>query len=167
MTVIPQRGATVSSVSIEEATDIYEMRVRLEPFAIELFVQRASDEQVVQLRAAVDKAAESVARGGSPREYLRAKDEYYEVLFAGCRSPALHATLLGLQGRARVLRAISLTQAGRPELAITELTEVMAAIEARDAARASASCRRHVGNVAATGLARLAELERPQQADAV
>jgi DNA-binding GntR family transcriptional regulator len=109
--------------------------------------------------------AATVAAGGGPKEFLRGKDRFYEVLLAGARSPGLGAVITGLAARGRVVRAISLTVAGRPEVAVSELREVIEAVEARDADAAAAACGRHRGNARKTGLARLAALENVPPSD--
>ena len=52
VTVVPQRGAEVTSLSASDAADIYEMRASLEALAVRRFVQRAGDDQV---RALLEK----------------------------------------------------------------------------------------------------------------
>jgi DNA-binding GntR family transcriptional regulator len=159
VTVIPQRGAIVSVMSTAEAADMYEMRTVLEQLAVRFFVERATDAEIAELRGCVDEMAATVAAGGGPKEFLRGKDRFYEVLLAGARSPGLGGLITGLAARGRVVRAISLTVAGRPAIAVSELREVVEAVEAREAVEAAAACGRHLGNARKTGLARLAAIE--------
>ncbi|MDD7968551.1 GntR family transcriptional regulator [Actinomycetospora lemnae] len=152
VTVVPQRGAEVTSLSASDAADIYEMRASLEALAVRRFVQRAGDEQVRALRAAVDEIADSAADGG---DHLGAKDRFYEVLMDGSASGPLQQTLAGLQARVRLLRATSLSVPGRPAEAAEELRAVVDAVEARDADAAADACVRHIRNAAATATAQL------------
>jgi DNA-binding GntR family transcriptional regulator len=166
VTVIPQRGAIVSVMSTAEAADMYKMRTVLEQLAVRFFVQRASDAEVAQLRACVDQMAATAAAGGGPKEFLRGKDHFYEVLIAGANSPVLGTVMRGLAARARVVRAISLTVSGRPAIAVKELTAVVEAVEARDADGAVEACGRHLSNAMKTGMAKLRALEHvPRAAD--
>jgi DNA-binding GntR family transcriptional regulator len=158
VTVIPQRGAIVSVMSPAEAADMYTMRAVLEQLAVRFFVQRASDAEVAQLRACVDQMA-AAAAGGGPKDFLRGKDHYYEVLIAGANSPVLGEVMRGLVAQARVVRAISLSASGRRAIAVKELTAVVEAVEARDAERAAEACGRHLSNGVKTGMARLRALE--------
>lgn len=145
VTVVPQRGAEVTSLSASDAADIYEMRASLEALAVRRFVQRAGDEQVRALRAAVDEIARSADVDG---DHLGAKDRFYEVLMEGSASGPLQQTLAGLQARVRLLRATSLSAPGRPARAAAELRAVVDAIEARDADAAADACVRHIRNAA-------------------
>jgi DNA-binding GntR family transcriptional regulator len=154
VTVVPQRGAIVTALSPDDAADLYEMRASLEALAVQRFVQRATPEQVAELRAAVEEIGRT-ADGTDPQEQLRAKDLFYEVLFTGSGSEPLQQTLAGLQARVRLLRATSLSAPGRPREAAAELAAVVDAVEAGDAERAASACAHHIHNAARTALARL------------
>lgn len=154
VTVVPQRGAEVTSLSPSDAADIYEMRASLEALAVRRFVQRAGDDQVRALRTAVDEIARSAATG-EVGDHLGAKDRFYEVLMEGSASGPLQQTLAGLQARVRLLRATSLSAPGRPAEAAAELRAVVDAVEARDADAAAEASIRHIRAAAATATAQL------------
>jgi len=151
VTVVPQRGAEVTKLSASDAADIYEMRASLEALAVRRFVQRAGNDQVRELRRAVNDIARSANRpNGEVGDHLEAKDRFYEVLMAGSASGPLQQTLAGLQARVRLLRATSLSAPGRPTQAAEELRAVVDAVEARDADAAADACVRHIRAAAAT-----------------
>lgn len=154
VTVVPQRGAEVTSLSPSDAADIYEMRASLEALAVRRFVQRAGDDQVRALRLAVDEIARSAATG-EVGDHLGAKDRFYDVLMEGSASGPLQQTLAGLQARVRLLRATSLSAPGRPAEAAAELRAVVEAVEARDADAAAEASIRHIRAAAATATAQL------------
>ena len=154
VTVVPQRGAEVTSLSPSDAADIYEMRASLEALAVRRFVQRAGDDQVRALRTAVDEIARSAATG-EVGDHLGAKDRFYDVLMEGSASGPLQQTLAGLQARVRLLRATSLSAPGRPAEAAAELRAVVDAVEARDADAAAEASVRHIRAAAATATAQL------------
>lgn len=150
VTMIPQKGAVVSVLSVEEARDIYEMRAVLEAIAVRHFVERATAEHLDQLKAAlceVEAAADLTAA-----KELAAKDKFYGVLLAGAASSPLTQILSSLQGRVRVLRATSLSAPGRPRESAAEIRAVVEAILDGDAARAAEACQTHVRNAARIGL---------------
>lgn len=153
VTVIPQKGAIVTVLSVAEAKDIYEMRASLEAIAVRRFVERASLEQHEALREAL-KEVEDAANLGTGAE-LAAKDRFYEVLLDGAASPPLTQILSSLQGRVRVLRATSLAVPGRQQEAAAEIRVVVEAIMAGDAEAAAEACIKHVRNAADTGIKRL------------
>ena len=158
VTIIPQKGAIVTVLTLEEAADIYEMRASLEGLAVRRFVERATPELVAELRSAYEEFERMVARGVDTATALRAKDGFYEVLFRGARSPRLSTILTGLQGQVRLLRSTSLSVPGRATEAVAEIGAVVTAVEAGDAEAGAQACIAHVRTAAETGLPRLAEL---------
>jgi DNA-binding GntR family transcriptional regulator len=153
VTMIPQKGAVVSVLSVDEAKDIYEMRAVLEAIAVRRFVERSKAEHREQLKGALSEV--EAAAGLTASDELAAKDRFYEVLLAGAGSSPLTQILSSLQGRVRVLRATSLSVPGRPQEAAAEIREVVEAIFAGDADRAAWACQRHVRNAARIGLEQL------------
>lgn len=153
VTMIPQKGAVVSVLSVDEAADIYEMRAALEAIAVRRFVERATPDLKEQLKEALSEV--EATAGLAALDELAAKDSFYEVLLTGAGSPPLTQILSSLQGRVRVLRATSLSVPGRPQEAAAEIRAVVEAILDGDADRAADACQKHVRNAAKTGLGQL------------
>jgi DNA-binding GntR family transcriptional regulator len=149
---IPNRGVVVATLEADEARQLYQVRGVLEGLAGRLFVENASETERKALQKQMAVIERLAARGES---ILEPKDRFYEILFAGGGNVALHQTASGLHARVRALRSLSLSVPGRTEESLRELREIMAAIEARDAARASEACQQHVaraGDVVAEAL---------------
>jgi DNA-binding GntR family transcriptional regulator len=161
VTVVPQRGAVVATPSLDDATDLYEVRASLESLVVQRFVERATDDQVSRLVQTVEDLASVTTESTGIREILRAKDNFYAVLIEGARSLALQQLLEGIQGRVQVLRATSLSERGRPLEVVDELRGIVEAIARRDAKTASKRCAAHVRAASVTALAHLrAEAEQ-------
>jgi DNA-binding GntR family transcriptional regulator len=169
VTVVPQKGAVVTAPSAEEAADIYDMRGIIEALVARRFVMRATPEQVIGLRKAFTAMEHALDNSFSIQQQLAAKDGFYAALTAGAHSTAIAQILSSLQARVRVLRATSLSLPGRPRQAITEIRQVVEAIEAGDADSAARYSELHVQNAAraatqvlntrdGAGIADLAEL---------
>lgn len=159
VTVIPQRGAMVTAPRLEDAEDLYEVRASLESLVVQRFVERATDDEVVQLQETVDYLERISAETDDIRTLLAAKDRFYAVLIAGARSSALQQLLEGIQARVQVLRATSLSEQGRKPEVIRELRGVVGAIADRDAELASRLCAEHVHAASKTALSSLREAE--------
>ncbi len=144
VTVVPQRGAVVSAPSLDEAEDLYEVRAALESLLVERFVERATDEQLRALDAAVDLFEASTRGSDDVRTILDSKDEFYRVLSDGAASQVLQQLIEGLQARVRILRATSMSEEGRASQAAAELRLVSKAALKRDAKGAAAACAAHV-----------------------
>lgn len=152
VTVEPQRGAIVAAPSLAEASEMYEIRAVLESLLIRFFIERASDEQVQQLRATVEEIAEETAREDHVYDLLASKDRFYTVLEEGAQSPTLTQQLDGLKARVRVLRATSLSFPGRGKEVVAELRAILEAIEDRDVERAAERCVEHIRAASRTAM---------------
>lgn len=155
VTVVPQKGAIVTAPSLDDAMDLYEVRAALESLVVKRFVERATDEQVERLAATIDNLAELSEDSTDIRELLAAKDKFYAVLIEGANSSAMQQLLEGIQARVQVLRATSLSEAGRIGEVVVELRAVVDAIARRDSRRAQKLCAAHIEAAARTALAHL------------
>lgn len=156
VTVIPQRGAVVVELTRKEAADLYEVRTMLEGLAARLFAERATDEQVKELRAQVDVLRSAFDEVDSADQRIQTmldvKDRYYDVFLAGCGNDQIRSIHEGLQARVRLMRATSLGQPDRPGQTLTEIDAVVTAIEARDPQAAEEAAKTHVERAAEQGL---------------
>lgn len=155
VTVVPQRGAVVTSPSREDARDLYDVRASLESLIVERFCERATRSQVLRLGAAVEGFAEAVAGRQEIHSVLATKDRIYEVLVEGAGSAALKQITDGIQARVRMLRATSMSADGRADTSVQELRAVAAAIEAKDTPAAAALYRDHIHAASVTALRNL------------
>lgn len=159
VTIQPQHGAIVAVLSPVEAEDIYEMRVPLEVLVMQRFVKRATDAEIGQLRRALERIEEITDSGSPTQSRLRAKDDFYQIVFEGARSPVLAQTLQTMQGRIRLLRVTSLAAPGRPAASLEEIRRLVEAIERRDLDAVAVAATSHVRNASVSALNRLAETE--------
>ncbi|MEV6634771.1 GntR family transcriptional regulator [Actinoplanes sp. NPDC051470] len=156
VTAIPNKGTIVTSVSAEEARQLYQVRSALEALAGRLFVEHASVAQRKALVRALDKVDKLAAKD---QPILAAKDAFYEVLFEGGGNVALRQVVGSLHARVSVLRSLSLSVPGRLEHSVKELHAIVDAVLANDAEAAGAACARHVEEAGRAGLIALAEQE--------
>jgi DNA-binding GntR family transcriptional regulator len=133
VTTIPQKGAIVVVPTPEEAADLYDVRGSLEALAARRFVERANGEQLVALRRAVEDFGRAVEDGADTLTLLHAKDAVYDVLLDGAGFT-------------------SLSQPGRPAVAVLEMRGLCDAVEARDGDAAAAACVSHLEQAARTGI---------------
>lgn len=147
----PNKGPTVTVMSDREARSVYEVREALECFAIKLFVERASDDQVRELQKAV-RAVRAAHRSGDVGTMLSVKAAFYEVLYEGAGNPTLTAQARVLNQRLALLRARSLSRSGRPKESIREIEDVCRFIERRQPEIAAAAWRDHIRSAAHAAL---------------
>ncbi|TWE28791.1 GntR family transcriptional regulator [Prauserella muralis] len=151
LVIPPHKGPTVARLTDEEARAVYEVREALECFAVRLFVERATDEQMAELADVADKV-ETAHEHGDVSAMLDVKNDFYDVLYSGAGNEVLHNQARLLHGRLAQLRARSLSRGDRPQQSIGEIKLVVAKIRQRDADGASSLWREHIRNAAATAL---------------
>ena len=102
------RGFFVRPLSAEEAREVYELRIKLEPEATALAVGRMSDADLGQLRELVDEAAALVKAATDYHEQLMANDRaFHNLITSRCGNPVLAALVENTSGhtvRARLWR---------------------------------------------------------------
>lgn len=154
VTIVPHRGPSVSTMTYEEAEQLYALRAVLEAFVGQLFAERGTAEDMDRLSAAVE-AFEEASRADDRGTLLSSKTALYAVLTDGTGNVFVRQTLGLLHNRVNLLRMTSMMQPGRLAHSVTEIREMHDAIRARDGARAAAACRRHVEMAARAALAQL------------
>lgn len=162
VTTIPQKGAIVVVPTIEEAEELYEVRSALEQLTVRNFVARASDEQVAALRRAAENFGRVVEECGDTAALLRAKDDFYDVLFTGGGNNEVSCILGTLQARVRMLRAASMSDPERGPQVVAELDALVSAIEARDPDAAALACAGHLGRAEASGVRGISSYSPPE-----
>jgi DNA-binding GntR family transcriptional regulator len=161
VTSIPNKGTIVTEVTRDEARQIYELRSGLEALAGRLFVERATDAEVAELKRSFTVIEDAYRLGVGA---LAAKDAFYDVLFRGARNEQLRQVTAGLHARVSYLRAFSLSQPGRLKGSLQELRDIMDAVLARDADAVAEACATHVRKAGDAGLGALTDTAAGERA---
>ncbi len=147
----PNKGLSVSVVTLETARSIYQVRATLEGLAARLFARRATDSQMAQLRESIDRLAE-VYDNFSAERFITAKTHFYDILLEGAGNEIAAEMLRRIHTRVSQLRVVSLSSAERAQKSIRELRDFMDALEARDEDLAWQVCTAHVEAAGAAAL---------------
>jgi DNA-binding GntR family transcriptional regulator len=158
ITSLAHRGPVVTTITYEEATQLYKVRALLEGFLGKEFAEHGSDDDIADLEIAF-KSFEKAARSGKHEELAAAKTKFYNCLIDGAGNSFVRQMLTQLHNRVTQLRIVSMTQPGRLKHSIEEIREITAAIKERDPARASVACSTHVERAATTALEYLRKTE--------
>lgn len=156
VTVVPNRGPEVASLTREQAEGVYQVRLELEGLAAELFAKNATVKQQESLKQALTHLSTAIFSSDAVVR-LNAKNDFYAALIRGAGNEALGQALNMLNARIMLLRATSLRAPGRAEASIAELKALVEALLRRDAKTARQAATKHVANAAATALRVLAE----------
>lgn len=155
VTATTGKGTVVTTLSAEQALELYEIRSTLEGLAGWLFAQRATDQDREALRQALSDI-EAVAP--DIHGILAAKARFYRALMQGARNDELRLILEGVNRRATAVRAVSLSQPGRAAESVKEIRQICEAAVRGDAETTEHLCKEHVRRAARAGIPRLDHL---------
>ncbi len=133
--VDPHRGVIVHVPTLDELTDIYDLRALLEPLAISAAIDNITEDELRRAEGMIEEMA------GDPdaRAVAIHNTQFHEILVAASRRPRLTEILTRLNNVAMVYVVSNLYRMpGRVQKAIEEHRELLAACRARDKERAMA-----------------------------
>jgi DNA-binding GntR family transcriptional regulator len=151
VTTIPHRGPIVSTMTADEAEQLYELRALLEGYAGRECAKARDPAIIARLRAQFEKMG-NVANKEDRSDLLAAKTEFYAALLEGCGNVFVQRFLNMLLNRVTVLRMTSMTLKNRIGKSLAEIERILTAIEAGDEIAAEAACVQHIQNAAAVAL---------------
>jgi DNA-binding GntR family transcriptional regulator len=139
------RGLFVTSVTAEEAQQIYEVRAALEPEMARLFAERADAQDLQALEGAFRQLAKAGKRD-NVRAYVSAYDRFYDVLLQGSGNELARRLLRTLRARITYLRTITTQQADTAyrKHTIELMGQILEAALARNGENLAGRCRSFV-----------------------
>ncbi len=143
-TDLPNRGAFVSSPTVEQAQEVFAARRLIEPALIREVAGRATAEQVLRLRQHLHKE-DAARKAGDQRQIIALSGEFHFLLADMAGNSFLARTLRELE----TLSALIIILFGTPDHqgCPSDHPSLVDAIEAGDAARAAELMLRHLEHV--------------------
>ena len=152
ITIVPNRGPSVTEITWEEAQEIYDVRAILEGEVAALLAKRATATHRREMQGALadfvraEQSDDAIGR-------LTSTSLFYDVMLRGCGNRIIGEMLQGLVARINFLRARSMSQPGRAKYSANEMRRILRAIERKDATGARAAAVEHVRNACAAAKA--------------
>jgi DNA-binding GntR family transcriptional regulator len=156
VSTVPHRGPVVSTISLEEARQLYAARAVLEGFAGRECARLHDPAVAHTIGNALAKLKAAFAEG-SLTAALEAKTEFYAALIGGCQNSFVERMLRPLYDRITLLRITSMSQPKRNNESLREITAIWRAIQNGDPDLAEQCC---VDHVKAAAVAALGMIER-------
>ncbi len=145
VTLVPNRGAFVSSPSVDEAREVFQARRVVEPALAAELAQRATPAKVRSLRRHAMEEDNARARGDRAA-MIRLSGEFH-ILLAEMAGNAILEKLIREMVSLTCLIITLYDRPGAPACAEHEHRQLIDAIEQRDAARASALMAEHLEHI--------------------
>lgn len=155
--LVPHSGAIVSQLTADELEELYYLRATLESIAVARAVPRYTAENLLDLRACLQRIDMQEATG---EEYVRMNQQFHRMLYAPSGWHRL-MQLIDQIGR-NVTRYVFMSVA-EPDLFARSAQmhwEIIEACEARDVARAQQLIRHHVLQVGEAVVHKVRAMER-------
>jgi DNA-binding GntR family transcriptional regulator len=148
---VPHRGPVVSTISLEEARQLYAARAILEGFAGRECARLHDPDVVRRIGAALTKL-KAAATKQDLVACLETKTEFYAALIGGCQNSFIERMLKPLHDRITLLRITSMSQPRRINKSLREVTGIWRAIQDGDPDLAERRCIDHVNAAAIAAL---------------
>jgi DNA-binding GntR family transcriptional regulator len=153
---VPHRGPVVSTISLEEARQLYDARAVLEGFAGRECARLRDPAVVRRMGAALTRLKAAFAKPDMIA-VLEAKTDFYAALIGGCQNTFIERMLKPLHDRITLLRITSMSQPKRVNKSLREVTAIWRAIQSGDEDLAERRC---VDHIKAAAIAALDMIER-------
>jgi DNA-binding GntR family transcriptional regulator len=140
VTVDPRRGAMVSTPTVQQLLDLYEVREPLEVLAGRRAVDFADAIHIEE----IEQLNEEMAAVTDPAVWARLNQEFHRRMYDPCPNKDLLALISSLSARARFYVGILVSTTTPADGAVHEHAEMLDALRARDADAMEAAIRHHL-----------------------
>lgn len=143
VSLTPNRGFFVRSLSTEGLLDLYELRSIIECAAFKLMCERAEDDQIERLRAYWDAIVEGYR--DQPPDVILAEDEGFHLLIAELSgNPELVNQLQAINARIRFIRRIQIEHRTHDKRQVASHSAIVEAAVKRDIEQGVELLRQHI-----------------------
>jgi DNA-binding GntR family transcriptional regulator len=153
---VPHRGPMVSTISLEEARQLYAARAVLEGFAGRECARLHDPAVVRKIGEALGRLKVALAESDMIA-VLEAKTDFYAALIGGCQNAFIERMLKPLHDRITLLRITSMSHPKRVNKSLREVTAIWRAIQSGNEDLAERCC---VDHIKAAAVAALDMIER-------
>ncbi|MBC7078104.1 MAG: GntR family transcriptional regulator, partial [Synergistales bacterium] len=140
---IPRKGVVVSRADKEEIVQLYSIRAELEGLAARWAIENADEDDIQKLDEAISRMEEAAASGDLDG-VVQSNTLFHDAIAQASKSRILCTLLKTLQDNIQRFRFQSLHLPGRPEAALAEHKETIAAIKEKKAEEADRLLTEHL-----------------------
>jgi len=151
---IPRKGVVVSRADKEEIVQLYSIRAELEGLAARWAIENADEDDMRKLDEAISRMEETAASGDLDG-VVQSNALFHDAIAQASKSRILCTLLKTLQDNIQRFRFQSLHLPGRPEAALAEHKEIVAAIKEKKTEEADRLLKEHLQNACAAALAHM------------
>ena len=142
------RGAVVSELSADDAIDLFDARLLLEPFLVEKAIAHASDQDIAAIEKSMRAYEAAIARGDDPKDLSRLNWAFHTALLEPSMRPRSMAVVQTLYNSADRYLRLQIEPAKAQAKALQEHRELFEAYRRRDIAETARLLRKHIADAA-------------------
>jgi len=131
LTVIPRKGAVVTSLSERDVEEFYAIKSVLEGFAAKMAAQKMTEKDLERLEG-INEKLEKLAREGDVKNFFRVHNDFHECFIRAAGNDKLLELISQLLLKFNRLRMASLSLPGRMEISVQEHKKIIDAFKKRD-----------------------------------
>ncbi len=131
LTVVPRKGAVVTSLSERDVEEFYAIKSILEGYAARIAAYRLTDRDIERLEAINDRLGQ-LAQEGDVKTFFRVHNEFHELFIKASGNIKLFDLIGQLMMKFNRLRMASLSLPGRMEISVQEHRKIIQAFRAKD-----------------------------------
>ena len=147
VTIIPNKGAYVTSIKAKDVADIYHVRSMLEGFCARWATEHITEEQIGRLEEILVLSEFHVQRGnGDTAQVSELDGKFHQVLYEASDSRILEHVLSDFHKYVQMARRLSVKKKERAEKSIAEHRDILEAIRNKDADLAEKLANLHMEN---------------------
>ncbi len=143
--IIPNKGAYVTGITMEDVKDIYMIRSKLEGLCAAWACEHISDEQLEEMEENIYLAKFHAERGHF-EQMTELDNRFHELMYEACNSKILHHLLTDFHQYVQRVRKRTLSTIDRSLASNQEHQNIMEAIKARNPEKAEHCATTHINN---------------------
>ena len=149
VSIIPNKGAYVTGITMKDVRDIYKIRSQLEGLCARWATQNITEEQIENLEEIILLSDFHLHKKGEGQtEQVSEMDgKFHKIMYEASQSRILEHLLKDFHKYVQMARTMSIEAPNRAEKSIEEHREILNAIKAKDAERAEMLANQHILNV--------------------
>ncbi|MEO5760162.1 MAG: GntR family transcriptional regulator [Mesorhizobium sp.] len=142
------RGAVVAELSSDDAIDLFDARIQLEPFLAEKAIARASEDDIATVETSMRAYEVAISRGESPKELSRLNWAFHTALLEPAMRPRSMAVVRTLYSSADRYLRLQIEPAKAQAKALREHRDLFDAYRRKDGAQTAGLLRKHIADAA-------------------
>ncbi len=154
VTIIPNKGAYVTGISLKDVHDIYKIRSMLEGLCAKWATRYITEEQIEELEEVIllsefhlKKKSADKKGAEKARQVSELDGKFHKVLYHASNSRILEHVLSDFHKYVKVARTMSVEEERRAEQSVEEHRAILEAIKARDEELAERLANEHIMKV--------------------